>query len=140
MTEVDAAITSLLGDLDGIEAELLRQQADLVSQLQVVEGGLQRIVAVRQAVTVPAAKVSSKVGRPKKHPQPPKKRSPAENKAVVLEWARSRNGNDFTAVEAGEALGKTGQGVGPILFRMATKDSTLVQVGKRDGRPTYRLA
>lgn len=133
MPDLDRTFAGMLGELEDHATRLTKRQSELARQLADVDDELQRVEAVRAAMTG-------------KNPRRPSSAARSAVKATktqvrterITEWARERGG-EFTSVEVAEFLGVNVQGIGPSLAGMVRRGEANVR-DDNDGRRLYSLA
>lgn len=131
--DVERTFAGMLSELEDVATRLTVREHELARELQEVQAELQRVETVRTAMTGKAAK-------PKVPAYKAQASRGAEKVAKIKEWAKDRDG-EWTTADAGEALGLSAQGLGPVLAGMVRRNEARVREVEDDGgtRRLYAL-
>lgn len=130
--DVERTFAGMLSELEDVATRLTVRQSELAKELSEVEAELHRVETVRAAMAgkskpVPKYKANASKG--------------AEKVARITAWAKDRDG-EWTSTDAGEALGVSAQGLGPVLAGMVRRGEAKVREVEDDAgkRRLYTLA
>jgi hypothetical protein len=135
--DLSRVFAPMLSELEDHATRLIARQSELARELAAVDEELARVESVRAAMLGKATPRGP--GRPRKAPGESTSRKQTRERAErIIQYARTRPGEEFTGREAADAMGISWQGVGPTLAGMARRGELAVR-DDDGGQRLYRL-